>query len=189
VVAKGLGVALTMSSALLLLACRSAPGTFAGVQGWGPLRWEMSPEAARQALSAAHVPYRDEEMRGYFAGGPGEQAFPEHTTTRVLVLEGGTRGSVEFDECNAMTQVSVGASGLPAKVAEDRIAELERRYGLPLRVEADPGADVRLVWENASTRLQLSIGHEASTDTSYAWERYSPIGFSRHVLGTPCPPR
>jgi hypothetical protein len=189
VVAKGLRVGVTIGSVLLVLACRSAPRTFAGVQGWGPLRWDMSPEAARQALTAAHVPYRDTELRGYFSAAPGagEQAVSQHTTTRVLVLEGG--GSVEFDECNAMAQVSIGGSGLPAKAAEDRIADVERRYGLPLRVDANAGADVQLVWENESTRLQLSIGHEPSTGTSSAWERYSPIGFTHHAWGTPCPPR
>jgi hypothetical protein len=34
--------------------------------GWGPLRWDMTADAASKALDVAHIAYRSDWTRAYF---------------------------------------------------------------------------------------------------------------------------
>jgi hypothetical protein len=120
----------------------------------------------------------------------------------VLVLEGQSGGSVTFDECDRMTEVMtfdgdwhyrdatgwVYESAQPAKAVEGHLAELERRFGAPARVNIGAADDERM-WENPSTRLKARTWRDEKTGLPRWTERYSPVGVMPHVWRTPCPPR
>jgi len=168
----------------------SEPGSFARIEGWGPLRWDMSPDAARHALDAAHVAHHSGWQRVYLSTPePSDSnSFADHTSTQVIILEGSPSWSVTFDGCGTMQSVTRSGEDvelLPA-AAKEHLDDLERRFGAPVWVDAGADAGEVRVWENASTRFRLWQGHDSTTGLVRVYEGYFPVTVTTHVQGAPC---
>ena len=162
---------------------RAADGDFAGIDGWGPLHWNMEPEAAVEALERAGI---EAELvpgpTGLFdVPCPVDQPdcaaphdFVEVTFDEVTFEYRGWQGRAEFASWQ-LREISLVS---PRDAEEWReaavVADLESLYGAPDRTwppETYSGFR-RTVWADTGTELTVLCGHlDDGWSTSLRYER------------------
>lgn len=145
----------------------SPQATFRQVAGWQMLRWEMRLPAARQALKAAGVPFRERPMH-------------KDGTTHLLLDSGGWAGVVYFDQDERMVQILFQSPYLKTEpAARDALARLEQLYGPAAerrrqRYRDEQRLDEFHVWRNAATVLTVTLARYLARDEWVVWEAYTP---------------
>lgn len=158
-------------AAMLAAACVSAAEpSFATVNGWGPLTWDMKPAAAAAALTRAGVKFEEIILPG--GDGPG----------LMLTRTGWDTSLVVFDAEGRLLYVDFTSPRLQAEAeAAAYRADLEKRYGpgeeIPRELVDDGYTDVHtIVWRNDTTVLTLAVTYYMPMGEWEIMERYAPAG-------------
>jgi len=142
--------------------------SFAGVQGWGPVRWNMNVAEARAALLGIGIAATEPPSSGatgiFVPAGPvgaptRAPGFVEQTFHRLEFTHRGLRGSLEFAGLRLRT-VTLFRDGLTTRAAVDAVvADLVRDYGAPVTHQPrawDQNGVMLARWVNPNTQLEVS---------------------------------
>ncbi len=164
--------ALAIVSASLVAHAQTTPPVFSA-DGWRMLRWPMSIDDARAALTASHVAFTSDERTGMFPRA-GTQ-FAEVSFSTLLAHDGDRDVRIEYEN-HHLHEVRVIARRPSRAIAEQELARLRRQWGEPASHIAVAGIapGVEYTWSNATTRLVLFVGHVRGSADWLATEAWSP---------------